>query len=56
MMYVVYFESCGGYFADVDFGRFDSEAEAWERAFALEEAEADDLAYDEGYIVVGVAE
>lgn len=56
MMYVVYFESCGGYFTDVGFGRFDSEAEAWKRANALEEAEIDDLASDEGYIVVKVNE
>lgn len=56
MMYVVYFEQCGGYFVDKEFGRFDNESEAWERANALEEAEANELAYDEGYIVVGVAE
>ena len=56
MMYAVYFESCGGYFTDKEFGRFDNLADAYARVDALEQAEADELAYDEGYVVVKVKE
>ena len=52
MMYVVYFESCGGYFVDEDFGKFDNAADAWAKVELLEQD--DNLAYDEGYVVVAV--